>query len=151
MKPLQLGCLVIAACFLSALPSQVAGQDANAQIAAARRAVQHAESRLRLYNLVEYPRQLRTLDREIRLAKALLESARRRVREYEQFDKFRYSKPLFVSLENARLLELETRLRVEALQDERLHLWRTRSARQFELQTELDFAKRQLSQLLIAR
>ena len=108
---------------LSTLPlrSACAAEDAAAIVAAGRQ-LEMAQLRLRLYEREEYPRKLHRLKRDIELAKAHIESYHRRVKEYEQFDKLRYSSPLFLTLEETRLSLRQAELKLEDLEEER-SLW----------------------------
>ena len=136
--------LVFAAC-----PLSISADDAvvAAAVADAQRAVEIAQLRLRLYEREEYPKKRRALDRGIELAQAHLDSAKRRVKEYEQFDKFKYSAPLFISLEDARLTVIELELKLQELRQERFLLIRHHSDRCRLYQLEVEAAAAALKAL----
>jgi hypothetical protein len=125
----------------------VAGEH-DVAIAAARRNLELAQLKLRLYERDEYPRQLGQVERAIEMQRAKIESFRRRVREYEQFDKFSYSGPLFLTLEDARLDVVSAELRLRELEDERFLLIRSRSDRSRLMQLEIEAAAAQFNALL---
>ena len=104
---------------LTVLPLTASAELQQIRREAARRDLEAAEIRLRLYVNEEYPRALRRLDREIELAVAHLHSHQRRVVEYQQFDKFEGSNPLFLTLEKARLELLAAEIHLEDLHHER--------------------------------
>jgi len=83
---------------------------------------------LRLFERLDYPLRLHKLEREIALTEARLASHRRRVAQYEQFTKFKYSSPMFVTLEEARLAVVELEMTLENLQEEKSLLIRHRPA-----------------------
>ena len=103
-------------------------------LADAKRAVEAARLRLRLFERVDYPLRLQELDGRLQLTRAEIESLRRRIAEYERFDG---SKALFLTLEETRLQLLDAELRWKQLDRERLLL-------QFHYKDE-----RRLRQLLI--
>jgi hypothetical protein len=133
-----LHCLVLVAAAL--LPALAMAGENDAAIAAARRQLEMAQLKLRLYERDEYPRQLGQVERTLEMQRAKLESFRRRVREYEQYDKWQYSAPLFATLEDARLDVLAAELRLRELEDERFLLIRSRSDRSRMLELEIDAA-----------
>lgn len=71
--------------------------------------------------------QLRRIESEIKLARAVLASHERRVAEYERFARHRNHHPLFLTLENSRLDRLAARQHLTELQRTRLDLLRLRS------------------------
>ena len=132
---------------LSALWSLPLVAQNETAILAAQRSLETAQLRLRLYEREEHPRNLHRLEREIELAKAHVESYRRRVAEYEQFDKFDSSNALFLSLEEARLGLLQAELKLEELAEDRYLLLRHHSARLRLFQLEVDEAAQYLREL----
>ena len=88
-------------------------------LADAKRAVEAARLRLRLFERVDYPLRLQELDGRLQLTRAEVESLRRRIAEYERFDG---SKAVFLTLEETRLQLLEAELRWKQLDQERLLL-----------------------------
>ncbi|MCA9270534.1 MAG: hypothetical protein KDA41_18760 [Planctomycetales bacterium] len=141
--------LLLAGLVCAFLPLAARGAAADDAISAARRGVEMAEIRMRLYERDEYPQQLHRLDRQIALAKARCESGRRRVAEYEQFDKFKYSGPLFTSLEDARLAVVEFELQTRELEESRVLLEQSHADRRRLMQLELDDANARLRALLL--
>lgn len=120
-------------------------------VAAAERAVELAQLRLRRYARVEYPLKLRKLESEIKLTEAELGVHQDRVAEYERFEKNAYSSPLFFSLQQARLALVESELRLADLGEEKLLLVRyhTDQCRLYEL--ELEEARERLEAVRAAR
>jgi hypothetical protein len=96
----------------------------------------------------EHPRQLAQVKRAIEMQRAKLESFHRRVREFEQFDKFEYSAPLFITLEDARLDVIAAELRLRELEDERFLLIRSRSDRSRLMQLEIEASAAQYNALV---
>ena len=98
---------------------------------------------LRLFERLDYPLRLHKLEREIELTDARLASQRRRANEYKQFTKFKYSAPMFLTLEKTRLAVLESELTLKNLEEEKLLLIRHRPAlrRLLELRVETASAR----------
>jgi hypothetical protein len=132
-------------------PLAALADERDAVVAAARRQLELAQLKLRLYERDEHPRQLGQVERAIEMQRAKLESFRRRVREFEQFDKFEYSAPLFITLEDARLDVVAAELRLRELEDERFLLIRSRSDRARMMQLEIEAAAAQYNALVDAR
>ena len=124
-----------------------AGAAELGDVTAARRALETAQLRLRLYEREEYPRKLHRLERDIELAQAHVESYQRRLREYEQFDKLSYSSPLFLTLERTRLSLRQAELQMEDLQEQRTLLVRHHTARRRLYVLEVEAAAAHLSAL----
>jgi hypothetical protein len=139
-------CFVLGAALAVSSSATFAGEPE--MIAAARRQLELAQLKLRLYERDEYPRQLGNVERAIVMAKAEVESFRRRVREYEQFDKFTNPGPLLTSLEDARLCLVDAELKLRGLDDERFLLIRSRSDRTRIYQLEIEAAAAQFNALL---
>ena len=128
----------------SAATSVAASQE---EIAAARRQLETAQLRLRLYERDDHPRALHRLEREIELAQAHVESYQRRVKEYEQFEKLQYSSALFLTLEQTRLALRQAELKLEELQEERFLLLRHHSTRRRLFALEVESATARLASL----
>ena len=142
----------LAPCFVSALLASLAQAALPVDpVADAARALEVAKLEYRLFRQVEYPREDRRLAAQIKLTRAEVESFRRRVREYKQFDRFQTGKPLFVTLENARLHLLEAELRLRDLKAELSALRRFRSDRCRLLELKVQRAHAQLVRLQAER
>jgi hypothetical protein len=85
----------------------------------ARRDVEMAQLRLRRYELVDFPLQLRKLDSRIKLLEAEQDVWRERVREYQQFDKWVGSNPVLITLADARLSLLQAETELDDARQER--------------------------------
>lgn len=120
----------------------------HSDIAAARRQLEIAQLKQRIYENDEYPRLLSEVERAIEMAKAELESFKRRVIELEHFEEFVHSPPFFLSREEARLDVLRGDLRLRSLEDERFRMLRTRGDRVRLYQLEIDAAAAQLNALI---
>jgi len=120
---------------------------ADRLLASAQREVEIAELRLRRYRLFEYPLEIRRLRSAIKVAEAELETFGRQVKEYEQFTKFKYSSPLFASLEYARLNHLKAETTLADLREEKHLLEQDKHRRLRLLQLELDAAIHRLDTL----
>lgn len=114
-------------------------------LADAARELEMAQLRLRRYDAYEYPLALRRLESQIKLAQAELESWRRRVREYEQFDKFVGSAPVLLTLDEARLAVLRYQTGLDDLVHEKELLERSRRDQYRLLKLEVDAAARRLA------
>ena len=114
----------------------------------AARDVEIERLKLMLYERISFPTRIRKLEGDIKLAEAEVASFKRRVAEYRQFTKFKYSNPLFISRENAKLQLLEAQIRLKNLKEEKVLLCRfkTTSLRLKEL--ELDRARDRLRRLI---
>lgn len=102
----------------AAEPSRTAAPPPRS-IAAAQRNLEIATLRLLNFDRVEFPLESKRLDSEIALTRAAIKSLERRIVEYEQFTKNRYSSPLFLSLETTRLELVEARLNLKVLTEEK--------------------------------
>ena len=120
----------------------------DAAIAAARRQLELAQLKLRLYERDEYPRQLGQVERAIEMQRAKVESFRRRVARVRAVRQLQYSAPLFTTLEDARLDVVAAELRLRELEDERFLLIRSRSDRSRMMQLEIEAAAEQYNSLL---
>jgi hypothetical protein len=115
---------------LAVSTNAVAQNDANQSARlSARRALEIANYELRQYLQVEYPRERRHLDAEIKLTEAEVQAYQERLREWAPFDKFSTGRPLIVSIQNMRLCLLEAELRLKDLRAERNNLIRFHSDR----------------------
>lgn len=109
-----------------------AGQPAQAQTAYdTQRRVEIAALRLRLYENVEHPAEVRRMKSELKLAEAEVASLERLLREYRPFDKFSTGRPLVLTIESTRLALLRAELRRDNLRadlnaDQRSHFDRLR-------------------------
>ncbi len=103
----------------------------------ARRDVEIAELRLRLYVRVDFALRLRRLDSEIKLTEAEAASIKRILEQYRPLERLRPS-PLLGTRERTKLQLLETELRLKDLRAERLLLRRYHpdQRRLFELEAE---------------
>jgi hypothetical protein len=121
--------LYMATVALSVVPAAVCAQNDGelAARAAARRALEMAKIELRLYLQVEYPRELRRLDSQIKLAAAELAAYEERQREYRTFDRFSTGRPFLVTGQDLRLCLLNAQLRLDDLRAERTALVRFHS------------------------
>lgn len=130
-----------------AVPHEVESQTASA-IADARRAVEAAQLRLRLYERVEYPRQQRRLDAEITLTATEVDKYRKLLAEYKQISSRTIPDPLILTRQTTELALLAAELKLKDLREENRLLWQyhTDQCRLFEL--EVDAARSQLLRLL---
>ncbi len=92
------------------------------EIRGAERDLEIATIKLRLYVHVEYARERRRLDDEIRLARAEKEALDRHVVEYSNFTRFEYSQPMMLTLDESRLSALRAKLYLEQLIEEKFRL-----------------------------
>ena len=104
------------------------------------RRVERAVLRLELFDQVEHPRAVRRLEDAITVTRARVTMHEREVAEYRQFDKVRYSKPLFLSLELARLHLVAAQTDLASLQREKRLLVQHRPQQRRLLQLELESA-----------
>ena len=109
----------------------------------AARRVERAVLRLELFDQVEHPTAVRRLEDETAVTRARLAMHQREVAEYSRYDKVLYSKPLFLSLELAKLDVVAARTQLESLQREKLLIVQHRSQRRRILQLEIDSAVEQ--------
>ena len=124
--PFMIGLAVFSSCSAG---DRLAAQTLGEAVAQTRRDLEIAKLELRLYRQVEYPRERRRLDADVKLATMAVKVLKARVREYRRFDRFPYSRPLFVSMQTAELRLLETELRLKDLVEERGVLIRFRGDR----------------------
>jgi len=80
----------------------------------------------RYQHFVEYPRQLQTLDDLIRLRKAEIASLERRLKEWEPLDRFDTGRALMVTIENTRLVLLQSQIELRQLEQQRFNMARYR-------------------------
>lgn len=111
---LLLACLPTAIC---AAPPAPAESDA---LSTARRDLEVAQLRARIYERMEAPLLARRLDHQIELATLQVDLLKRRLKEYEPLTRFTHSSPLLITLEESRLNLLEAELRLDQLKEERL-------------------------------
>jgi hypothetical protein len=116
----------------------------QAERASARRALEAANLELRLYLQVDYPREQRHLDSQIKLTEAEIKAYEDRWREYRSFDTFSTGRPLLLPLQDLRLCLLQAQLRLDDLRAERnaqirFHSdrWRLLELRAFEARSRL--------------
>ena len=130
-----IGCLALTV--VCSTPLTVRAEDDSFEMLRtnARRELEIAKLELRLYLQVEYPRELRHLDSEIKLTDAEIKAREERLREYRPFDKFQLGQPFLVTLQHERLGLLDAQLRLKDLKAERFALVRFHSdhARLLEL------------------
>ena len=129
-----------------AQPKPLTARDLAVREAA--RNVEIERLKLTLYERISFPTRIRKLEGEIKLAQAEVASFKRRIAEYKQFTKFKYSNPLFISRENSKLQLLEAQLRAKNLKEEKALLCQFKSTSLRLRELELDRAKDRL-QLLI--
>jgi hypothetical protein len=141
--------LIFSVALLFGLPQPAIAQDDTfaAERAAARRALEIAKIELRLYLQVEYPRELRRLESQIRLTELEIKSYEERLREYRSVDKFSTGRPLLVTLQDVRLCLLEAELRLEDLRAERAALVRFHSDQWRLLELRAHEARLRLAEL----
>ncbi len=96
---------------------------------AARRALVEAKIELRLYQRVEYPRERRRLDAEIKLTQAEVDIYRERQRDYRAYERASNGGAFKKPGQDVRLCLLEAELRLKNLQAERNALIRFHSDR----------------------
>ncbi len=111
---------------------------------AALREVELAQIRMRLWERLDYPLRQRQIDSELKLAEAQIESLKRQVSEYEQFTKFKYSSPLFYSLEEARVQLVAAQARRDDLREEAALLLKNRDDLRRLQELEVEAAKSRL-------
>jgi len=126
---LSIATLCLTTALFGILPAAASAQDEVNQAlrAAARRDLEIAKIELRLYLQVEYPRQLRQLDAQIKLGAAEVAAYERRRREYRAFDRFSTGGPLLIAGQDLRIRLLEAELCLENLRAERSALVRFHS------------------------
>jgi len=110
----------------------------------------HETARLRLerFDRVDFPRRVSRLEDMIELAKARRTLHEREVAEYGRFDGWRYSQPMFFSLERAKIDLLAARLEVERLVKEKCRLVRFRVDERRLLELEVESAAAEIERLL---
>ena len=113
----------------------------------ARQELELAKLELRLYLQVEYPRQRRHLDAQIKLTQAEVDAYNERLREYRPFDRFSTGRPLLVPIQDLRLCLLEAELRLRDLQAERNALVRFHSDEWRVLELRVEQARLRLAQI----
>ena len=106
----------------------------------AARRVERAVLRLELFDRVEHPTAVRRLEDAIAVTRARVALHQRQVAEYSRFDKVLYSKPLFLSLELAKLNLVAARTDLDLLQREKLLIMQHRSQHRRLRQLEVDSA-----------
>jgi len=130
---------------MSSRAAQPADSGFAESLADAARDLEIAQLRLRRYDTYGYPLSLRRLESQIKLAQAELESWRRRVREYEQFDKFVGSAPVLLTLDDARLAVLRFQTDLDDSVHEKELLERSRRDQYRLLKLEVEAAARRLA------
>jgi hypothetical protein len=120
-------CLAIVAACFTALTAEAQDNSYLAARDCARRALEKAKIELRLYEQVEYPRERRRLDAEIRLTEAEIAIFRQRVRDCRPFDRFSTGGAVTGPLQDLKLSVLEAELRLNDLRAERNALIRFHS------------------------
>jgi hypothetical protein len=109
---------IVAACCTASSASAEDGSYTTARDAA-RRALEKAIIELRLYQQVEYPRELRHLDADIELTKAEIETLRQRLRACWSYNHFSRNEAQEFPAQDLKLCLLEAELRLKDLQTER--------------------------------
>ena len=117
-------------------------------IAEARRGIEAAEIRLRLYEKVEYPRQLRKLEHRITLAGAEVDRLRILLAEYKQITYRTVPEPLIITRQVTELALLEAELELRNLREENITLIRYHSDQCRLHELEVESAKALLRSLL---
>jgi hypothetical protein len=111
---------------------------------AALREVELAQVRMRLWERLDYPLQQRRIESERKLVEAQIDSLKRRLAEYEQFTKFKYSAPLFYSLEEARVQLVAAQAQRDNLREEAVLLLKNRGDLRRLQELEVEAAKARL-------
>ena len=111
---------------------------------AALREVELAQVRMRLWERLDYPLQQRRIESELKLVEAQIDSLKRRLAEYEQFTKFKYSAPLFYSLEEARVQLVAAQAQRDNLREEAALLLKNRGDLRRLQELEVEAAKARL-------
>lgn len=119
--------LALLACCAAPLIALAAPDPLEVARAQARQSLELANLELRLYQQVEYPRERRHLDAQIKLVEAEVDAYQEQFRVYRPFDRFSTGRPLLVSIQDLRLCLLEAELRLEDLRAERNALVRFHS------------------------
>ncbi len=122
-------CLAIVVALCATLPAHAEDAQCAAARKAARRALERAKIELRLYRQVEYPRELRRLDAEIKLTKAEIDIVRQRLDDYRAYERSSNGGAFKKPAQDARLCLLDAELRLKSLQAERNALVRFHSDR----------------------
>lgn len=136
--------LLHGACNFATAGSFEEAQRTAAKISAARQQLELAEHRVRLFERVEQPLRLNKIESEIQFVAAEVASFERREREYAQFNKWKYSSPLFSTIEQTHLSLLAAQLRLQHLQEQRLLMLRYASDERRALQLAVEEAQQQL-------
>lgn len=80
----------------------------------------------RYQHYVQYPQQLQMLDNLIRMRKAEIASLELRLKDWESSDRFDTGRALMVTIENTRLVLLQTRMELQQLEQQRFDMVRYR-------------------------
>lgn len=149
---LLIGCCVGISILTDATTCEAVPREAEKQlsqaIADARRAIEAAEIRLRLYENVEYPRQVRKMEREIALTSAEVDRYRELLAEYKQITYRTIPEPLIVTRQSTELALLEAELRLKDLREENLALIRFHADQHRLYELEIESAEARLRALL---
>lgn len=118
-------------------PGEVGAQASLDQL----RSVEIAQLKLRLYERVEYPAELRRLEADWKVAEAEVESLERLQEEYAPFDKFSTGRALAYTVEATKLGLLRAQLNRDELKRQLTTLKRFHSDRLRLLRLELEQAR----------
>ncbi|MEM6797989.1 MAG: hypothetical protein AAF589_00615 [Planctomycetota bacterium] len=129
--------LMVFAAALTLAPSSVLASDAAVD---AHRELEIAALKLRLYELTEYPGQIRKLDSAIKLTRAEVEGWERLEREYRSLRKFDRGSALPLTIEQVRLDLLAAELRLDDLKAQRLAAQRAHQLKQRLLRLSVEQA-----------
>ncbi len=135
----RLACLSVVALSLACL---AAPPDAAAQtIYDTQRAVEIAQLRLRLYEQVEHPAELRRVQSDLQFAEAEVTSLKRLLKEYGPMDRFSTGRALMLTIESTRLSLLRCELNRDSLKQQLNALQRWHGDRLRLLRLELAEAR----------
>jgi hypothetical protein len=135
----RLACLSVVALSLVCL---TAPREAAAQtIYDTQRAVEMAQLRLRLYQQVEHPADLRRVQSDLTFVEAEVASLKRLLKEYGPMDRFSTGRALVLTIESTRLSLLRAELNRDSLKQQLTAMQRWHGDRLRLLQLELAEAR----------
>jgi len=139
-------CTLLCACEVS-IASLSANEPTERATISAARELEMARLRERRYLKLDYPLTMRRLENEIRLARAELGMRERRIVEYERIAGSHAPQLFLVTLDEERLAALELRLRLEALDEEKLLLQQQHSEQRKLLRLQTEAVQERLEEL----